>query len=101
MSWKLNQNRQIGQLNVELKWLKKNLTLSVDDKRVCIKPEHPEITVCSQCDLLGLPRSSYYYKPEQESEYNLMLMKLIDEQYTRIPFYSSVKDDGMAQKRKT
>jgi putative transposase len=37
--------------------------------------------------LLGLGRWSYYYEPTQESEENLLLMRLIDEQYTRVPFY--------------
>jgi putative transposase len=37
--------------------------------------------------LLGLNRSTYYYKPAGESEFNLHLMRLIDEQYLRTPFY--------------
>ncbi len=40
-----------------------------------------------QCDLLGVSRSGYYYQPVEESEQNLALMRLIDEQYTRTPFY--------------
>ena len=40
-----------------------------------------------QCELLGLPRSSYYYSPGQESAENLKLMRMIDEEYTRAPFY--------------
>jgi len=39
--------------------------------------------------LLGLARSSWYYEPAQESEQNLLLMRLIDAQYTRTPFYGS------------
>jgi len=34
-----------------------------------------------------VPRSSYYYQPVGESELNLLLMRLIDEQYTKTPFY--------------
>ena len=37
--------------------------------------------------MLGLPRSSYYYEPAGESPLNLELMRIIDEQYTRTPFY--------------
>jgi putative transposase len=40
-----------------------------------------------QCELLGLNRSSLYYEPVGESEENLALMRLIDEQYLRTPFY--------------
>ena len=40
-----------------------------------------------QCELLGLPRSSFYYEARPESVYNLALMRLLDEQYVRTPFY--------------
>jgi putative transposase len=39
--------------------------------------------------LLGLHRSSLYYVPAQETQENLALMRLIDQQYTRTPFYGS------------
>ena len=38
-----------------------------------------------------MARSSYYYEPAPESEENLQLMRLLDEQYTRIPFYGTRK----------
>lgn len=44
-----------------------------------------------QCELLGLARSSYYYEPAPESEEDLLLMRLLDEQYTRTPFYGKRK----------
>lgn len=47
------------------------------------------LSVRRQCELLGLNRSSFYYKPGIESEYNMLLMKEIDEQYTKLPFYGS------------
>ena len=50
-----------------------------------------EIPIYRQCELLGLSRSSYYYEPAGESEYNLELMRLIDEQYTKTPFYGTRK----------
>ncbi len=56
-----------------------------------IEPGHREIPKYNQCDLLGLARSSYYYSPRGERELNLRLMKLIDEHYTRTPFYGSRK----------
>ncbi len=40
-----------------------------------------------QCALVGLSRASLYYEPEPESEENLMLRRLPDEQFTRTPFY--------------
>ena len=50
---------------------------------------HDELSVRRQCELLGLSRSSYYYEPAQESEEDLRLMRLIDEQYTAVPVYGS------------
>jgi len=50
---------------------------------------HPEISVRRQCELLGVNRSGLYYESVGESEQNLVLMRLLDEQYTRTPFYGS------------
>jgi putative transposase len=52
-----------------------------------IEPEHGQISIHRQCQLLDLARSSFYYEPASESQENLHLMSLIDEQYTRRPFY--------------
>ena len=38
---------------------------------------------------MGLNRSSYYLSPATESEENLRLMRLIDQQFLRTPFYGS------------
>jgi putative transposase len=54
-----------------------------------IEPEHPSLSIARQCELLGIARSSYYYEPVPESEENLHLMRLLDEQYTRVPFYGT------------
>ena len=53
-----------------------------------IEPDH-ELSISRQCELLGLPRSSYYYEPRSESEFNLRLMRRIDEVYLEYPFYGS------------
>jgi putative transposase len=52
-----------------------------------VEPEHPELSVARQCELLGLCRASYYYRPAGESAENLELLRLLDEQYTQTPFY--------------
>ena len=63
----------------------------MEEKRALIEPEHASISLARQCELLGLARSSYYYQPVPESEENLLLMRLLDEQYTRTPFYGIQK----------
>ena len=45
------------------------------------------MSIARQCDLLGLARSTWYYTPVDETAENLALMRLLDEQYTRTPFY--------------
>jgi len=52
-----------------------------------IDPGDKIIPIWRQCELLGLPRSSYYYDSQRDDSYNLHLMNLIDEQFTRTPFY--------------
>ncbi|TFH41420.1 MAG: hypothetical protein E4H01_15020 [Lysobacterales bacterium] len=43
--------------------------------------------VFHQCELLGLSRSSFYYEPSGENEFNLTLMRRIDDEFTKHPFY--------------
>ena len=54
-----------------------------------MEPGHPEISLRRQCELLGVNRSSLYYEPVGESAENLLLMRLIDQEYTRHPFLGS------------
>ena len=63
--------------------------MSLEQKRGLINPLDSLLSVSQQCELLGVARSSYYYEPLPESEYNLALMRLIDVQYLRRPFYGS------------
>lgn len=42
-----------------------------------------------QCELLGLARSSLYYRPAEASSEELRLMALIDRQYTAHPYFGS------------
>jgi putative transposase len=55
-----------------------------------VERDNKTIAVARQCELLGLSRSSYYYsstRDDEDDEYNLELMRLLDEQYTKVPFY--------------
>jgi putative transposase len=48
---------------------------------------HEQISLRRQCALVGLSRTGLYYKEQGESRENLALMRRLDEQYTRTPFY--------------
>lgn len=52
-----------------------------------IDTDHPSLSIRRQCELVGLSRASLYYQPACESALNLALMRRIDEQYLRTPFY--------------
>ncbi len=56
-----------------------------------IEPNLPDISIRQQCSLIGLNRATYYLQPADESEFNLKLMNMIDQEYTRAPFYGSRK----------
>ena len=49
--------QHIGRLQVELDWLKKNMSLSVVERRAMIGPQDLQLSVSCQCELVGLPRS--------------------------------------------
>lgn len=84
-------HRQIGQLIAERDWLKKVLGQPLEVRQGWIDPQDERFSVRRQCGLLGLNRSSLYYQPIGESEENLALMRLLDEQYTRTPCYGVLK----------
>jgi putative transposase len=52
-----------------------------------IEEENQEISLRRQCQLIGLSKASLYYKAKGESVENLAIMGLIDEIYTKWPFY--------------
>ena len=57
--------------------------------RSLIDADSAQLSVRRQCELLGLSRSTLYYEALAETETNLCLMRLIDEQYMATPFYGS------------
>ena len=58
-------------------------------RKALVEPNHPQLSLVRQCQLLGMSRSSLYYQPVGPSEEELTLLRLIDEQYLKTPFYGS------------
>lgn len=58
-----------------------------------IDADHPTLSIARQCELINLSRASYYREANDamgtETPENLEFMRLIDEEYTRHPFYGS------------
>ena len=63
--------------------------MRTEEKRKAIEFGNIEIALYRQCELLGLSRSALYYKGRGVSAEDLELMRLLDEQYTKTPFYGS------------
>jgi putative transposase len=70
---------------------KKVRAVAVGERREWIDAGHWKLTVTQQCQLTGLSRSGLYYEPRSESALNLKLMRLLDERYTRTPFFGVLK----------
>jgi putative transposase len=78
----------------------------VEVLRDLIDPGSADLSIRRQCELLGLSRSTFYYEALVETESNLCLMRLIDQQYLETPFFGSRRmalwliDAGHAVNRK-
>ena len=58
-------------------------------RRQMVDREHPSLSLVRQCALLGVSRSSIYYRPRAASAEDLYLMGEIDRQYLETPFFGS------------
>jgi putative transposase len=60
----------VGQLTVEIDWLKKNLVLnrSVKERQAMMERNHPTSSIKRQASLLGINRTSVYRKPSEPEE---------------------------------
>jgi putative transposase len=63
--------------------------MSIERRRQMIDPEHPELSIVRQCELVSISRSGFYYQPAGETPLNLELMRLIDRQFLQTPWYGS------------
>lgn len=76
------------------------------EARAWVDFENPDLSIREQCRLLGLHRSNLYYDPVPESEENLRLMRLMDEEHIRRPARGSrqmvdfLGDEGIVVNRK-
>ena len=63
--------------------------MSRQRRREMVDREHRALSTVRQCTLLGISRSSVYYRPRGTSSKDLAVMKRIDQQYLTTPFYGS------------
>ncbi|PZE20311.1 IS3 family transposase [Paenibacillus xerothermodurans] len=104
------KQERLGQLTVEVDWLKKNLASneSLETRKAMVEQVNPDITVKRQAALLSVNRTSVYRpaKEQRESEENVRLMHRIDEIHMKYPFYGYrrmtriLRDQGFEVNRK-
>ena len=63
--------------------------MSPGRRREMVNREYPSLPIVRQCTLLGVSRSSLYYRAKGASEADLSLMREMDRQYLETPFYGS------------
>jgi putative transposase len=80
--------------------------MSAPDRRAKLERDHPLLSVRRQCAMLGIARSGVYRLPHPANDDDLMLLRRIDELFTRWPFLGSrrmtamLRAEGQAINRK-
>ena len=64
---------------------------SSDERKNMVDPLHKTLSIKKQLKLVGISRSSFYYVPKGESEEDLEILRLLDEQYFKTPFYGVLR----------
>ena len=59
----------------------------LNEKRLLIEKKNADFSQRAQCNLLGIHRSGLYYEPRGPSKEDLLLMRAIDEEYLKHPYY--------------
>ena len=81
----------VGKMTVEKEWLEKKLkSLDSSDKKAMIEPKLKNLSLSQQCALLGLNRTSHYYKPSEKPGPKKIKTR-ISQIFEEIPIYGSAK----------
>src|SRR4051794_19500949 len=81
-------HRKIGQLQVERDFLAGQPAIPTAERRAMIAPD-AGLSVNRQCWLLGIARSSFYYRPRPSTAEELDLLNRLDRIFTEYPVYGS------------
>lgn len=64
---------------------------STDERKKMVESNHEALSVNKQLDLVSISSSSFYYVSKGESEENRAILRLLDEQYFKTPFYGVLR----------
>ena len=76
---------KLGRATIERDFLEKKLdsSVSLNSRKDMVETGH-EISIARQCEILGIPRSSFYYEPKGVSDYDFALRLQIDKIFTDV-----------------
>jgi len=81
----------VGKMTVEKDWLEKKLkSLGLSERKRLIEPKHSTLSLSQQCHVLGVPRSSYYYREKEAAKQHEIKSRIV-EIFEEIPIYGSAK----------
>ena len=63
--------------------------MSPAERRELVDRQRRHLSIVRQCQLMGVSRSSLYYRPKGTPPGDLSLMQAMDRQYLETPFYGS------------
>ncbi len=61
--------------------------MPIEQRRMMTERDGCEVSIRKQCELLDVTRSVLYYVSQRDDSADLVVMRLLDEQYTKTPFY--------------
>jgi len=65
--------------------------INLEERKEMIEPQSSVLSISTQCEMLSVSKSSFYYVPAGESDENLAIMRMLDEQYFSTPFYGALR----------
>jgi len=81
----------VGKVTIEKEWLEKKLkSFASSDKKPMIEPKLTTLSLKDQCALLGLNRSSFYYKKSTRAK-KAHIKQRIQQIFEEIPIYGAAK----------
>ena len=93
--------KALGKATIKVEFVEKKLkSLDLCNKRAMIESKHKYLSISEQCNIFGISRSHYYYKPAPMSQENIKLLHKIDEiatdnsEYGYRFIYEQLKEDG-------
>ncbi len=93
--------KALGKATIKVEFVEKKLkSLDLCNKRAMIESKHKYLSISEQCNIFGISRSHYYYKPAPMSQENIELLHKIDEiatdnsEYGYRFIYEQLKEDG-------